>query len=320
MITNKRQYEFERVLEYYGYVITSEKFKIVCPFHADKNASMLVELATGSFYCFGCQARGKAIDFVKRMENIQDDFQACLFLAKILNKSNIKRTLIKAEYKTDEQREHERKDNLIAAYNYYDNLSVYDWTKFEHETKDYMLARGFTPKTLNKFGCKLNVNKDYPIIFPILDNGKFKGYVCRTVDYEIQQKRKYLYNTGFKRALCLCGDYRSKTVMVVEGYLDYLKAKQFGVKNVVALLGWKATDVQISKLKKNGVKQIICALDNDECGKKGAKYLRNYFNVTRFVFPKSIKDIGEMNIETFNNQKNKTLEIIKMKRNDKKWE
>lgn len=102
-----------------------------------------------------------------------------------------------------------------------------------------------------------------------MDNGKFKGWVCRTTVKEIEQKRKYLYNTGFSRANTVVGNYGSeKYVIIVEGYMDMLKFLQFGVDNVCAIFGWKMSDNQFKKLKASGIKFVISALDNDECGKK----------------------------------------------------
>ncbi|NLZ73800.1 MAG: toprim domain-containing protein, partial [Bacteroidales bacterium] len=178
---------------------------------------------------------------------------------------------------------------------------------------EYLLERGFDLGALNKVKCKVTFNDSYPIIFPLNDMGVFKGYVCRTMDPEIQKKRKYLYNKGFSRRNTLVGKYDCKTVMVVEGFMDYLKAKQYGVKYVCALLGWKATPEQIEKLKAQGVETIISALDNDECGIKGTKYLENYFEVIRFQYPKSIKDIGEMNKKQFKKAKQKTIKFRRKK-------
>ena len=44
----------------------------------------------------------------------------------------------------------------------------------------------------------------------MIDNGKFKGWVCRTTDKDIEKKRKYLYNKGFRRAETLVGSYGLK--------------------------------------------------------------------------------------------------------------
>lgn len=38
----------------------------LCPFHSEKTPSFYVYPDTQSFYCFGCQAAGDAISFVKR--------------------------------------------------------------------------------------------------------------------------------------------------------------------------------------------------------------------------------------------------------------
>ena len=68
---------------------------------------------------------------------------------------------------------------------------------------------------------------------------------------------------------------------------------------MVAILGWKMTDNQIDKLKKAGITKVISALDNDECGRKGSAYLRNYFEVTRWCYLKGIKDPGDFNSSNY---------------------
>ena len=41
-----------------------------CPFHGEKSPSFHVEEAKGRFYCFGCQEKGNAIDFVMKMDRL----------------------------------------------------------------------------------------------------------------------------------------------------------------------------------------------------------------------------------------------------------
>lgn len=165
-----------------------------------------------------------------------------------------------------------------------------------------MKHRGFTTSTLKKFGAKFTYNKNYPIVFPMYDNGIFRGYVMRTDDPTVEDQRKYMYNKEFRRRITLPGDYKNSTVILVEGFLDMLKAKQYGIKYVAAVLGWKLTSEQFEKLKRCGVKTIICALDNDECGRKGYKYLKricsvNHISVKRIRYPKTMKDMGDLNEE-----------------------
>jgi DNA primase len=41
-----------------------------CPFHHEKTASFHVDDQKGFYYCFGCQAKGDAINFVQETENV----------------------------------------------------------------------------------------------------------------------------------------------------------------------------------------------------------------------------------------------------------
>ena len=77
--------------------------------------------------------------------------------------------------------------------------------------------------------------------------------------------------------------------------MDYLSLKTRGhIKNVVAILGWHISDEQVKKLKDKGIKTVVSALDNDKCGEKGTEYLKKFFNVIRFEYPKGVKDAGDM--------------------------
>ena len=291
-----------KVLHYYGLIGSDEaEQKIICPFHEDVNPSMMVNLQDGKYYCFGCAENGNAQKFVRTMEqklNGLNDLESEIKFRKILKTSqnlhlNFKRS---KKYKNSEQ------TFLTMAEDYYYCLSKTNWfdkSDDVSEVANYMLGRGFKRSTLNLIGAKLTYNKQYPIIFPVLDNGEFKGYVCRTTSKEVEKKRKYLYNEGFSRATTVVGTYHSRTAVVVEGYMDMLKLIQFGEKNAVALFGWKATENQIEKLKKAGVSQLIVATDNDEYGIKGYNYLRKFFKTKRFYFPDNVKDIGEMTKEMY---------------------
>ena len=135
---------------------------------------------------------------------------------------------------------------------------------------------------------------------------------------DIEARRKYLYNEGFSRASTLVGDYGSeKYVFVVEGYMDRAKFLQFGVTNVVAILGWKMSEEQERKLKEKGITDVISALDNDECGRKGTKYLKSIFNVTRFTYLKGIKDPGDMTEDKFKKMYSRTMKIYRDKKGRK---
>jgi DNA primase len=280
----------------------NDKFKIVCPFHSDLNASMQIDLNRGKYYCYGCNAKGNAKDFIKHMENC-NDLRSLVILNKILNggkKKNIQVTY--SEVKTNEE-------YLEEAKLYFYSLSQPEWKCIKNS---YMHSRGFNSKTLTKVDARINASNDYGIILPMLDNGEFKGYVCRATNKEVEKERKYLYNKGFNRRDTLVGNYFKNWVVVVEGYMDWLKLVQFGVKNCCAILGWKITKEQIIKLK-TYTNKIICALDNTETGDKGFEYLKNYFEVVRFQFPENVKDPGELDIYNFRKSWADTMDLIKIK-------
>lgn len=304
--------ELAKVLYYYGYVtdVSSSEYKVVCPFHGDVNPSMMVDLEKGTFFCFGCNASGDAFRFVELMNKKLNTLQVMLKFLKILKSDKVSKIdFSKRRRKTKK----ESQELYNIAHDYYYGLSKVDWVKDKSadvvESKKYMRKRGFIPRTLNEVGAKITYNRQYQIIFPMYDNDTFKGWVCRTTLPEVEKKRKYLYNEGFMRRNTLVGNYEGwEFVFVVEGYMDRLKFIQYGVPNVVAILGWKMSKKQESKLKKAGVKYIISALDNDECGRKGTEYLKSIFrNVTRFCYLKGIKDPGEMSEDLFNRMYDKTI-------------
>ena len=297
--TSSRGDQLEAVLRYYGLISTVDapQMKVVCPFHGDINPSMKVDFETGDWYCFGCQEGGDSWKFVRKAERMDDpnlnDLQCLEIFYAILGgrKFGGNKKLHRQKPKTARQLYDE-------AYDFYHGLSKVDWTDpGSDEAKrimSYMSVRGFTPDDMARMGAKVTYSEPYELVFPIMDNGKFKGWVSRTDDPEVAKYRKYLYNKGFRRATTVVGDYsNAKPLYIVEGFMDRLKLMHCGVDNVVAIFGWKITDDQVRKLSEAGVTHVISALDNDDCGRKGTEYLRTKFNVTRFQYLKRYKDPGD---------------------------
>lgn len=318
-----------KVLWYYNLIpsTTSMSYKIICPLHEDINPSMIVNLDTGRWYCFGCNESGDAPGMVKAIESKTSpigDLKAYSKYLSILKSDKCSNIKVSPAQSKTKKRDKELYD---IAYDYYHGLSKVDWTtEYEDamEVKSYLLKRGFTEHALNRCGAKVTYNPHYPVIFPMMDNGKFKGWVSRTTLKEIEQRRKYLYNEGFSRATTLVGDYgKARYIIVVEGYMDRLKFIQFGEENVVAILGWKMSKQQEEKIGKSKSDYIISALDNDEAGRKGHAYLTSIFGadkVIRWQYLKGIKDPGEMKRNTFNKMHHRTMALYKskLKENGKK--
>lgn len=62
----KRRVTIDQVLAAYGY--RAKRGRMMCPFHADRNASLQIYAKNNSWYCFGCQKGGSVIDFVTVQE------------------------------------------------------------------------------------------------------------------------------------------------------------------------------------------------------------------------------------------------------------
>ena len=319
---------FALLLRHFGLYKPEELYKVVCPFHDDKNASMQISIPKAFYYCYGCGASGSSLELFKGFWKLKHnktltDLEARLKIQALLSRtydssyttsSNTKEHSFSLLNQYNLQQKESYKEGITEARQYFYNLPSPNWYRcssvpcVEQETiecKRYMKHRGFTPRTLTKAQAKPSLNKYYPIVFPLLENGIFRGYVMRTFDPEVEAQRKYMYNRGFKRERTLAGNFGIKhtgiqTVLIVEGYLDCLKVQQLGIHSVVAILGWKVSGTQLDKLKRAGVKHIICGTDNDEAGRKGYKYLKlvqkqqKWYKLSRVRFPESIKDFGEL--------------------------
>src|SRR5919107_4837038 len=50
---------------------SGRRYQGLCPFHAEKTASFSVNAEEGLYYCFGCQAKGDIITFVREVEHLE---------------------------------------------------------------------------------------------------------------------------------------------------------------------------------------------------------------------------------------------------------
>ena len=114
-------------------------FKAKCPFHNEKTASFFVSPDRGTYYCFGCGAKGDIFSFVEQFEGL--DFRGAL-----------KTLAVRAgvELKPENKEQITRKERLlnaieIAAEFFESNLSK------NSAAKSYILSRGITEKSITNF-------------------------------------------------------------------------------------------------------------------------------------------------------------------------
>ena len=91
------------------------------------------------------------------------------------------------------------------------------------------------------------------------DNGQNK--YLNTKETEIFKKGEMLYHYHIAREECRL----KKSVIVMEGFMDVIRASSIGVKNTVALMGTALTNQQASLIKRLSNNIILC-LDGDSPG------------------------------------------------------
>ena len=116
----------------------------LCPFHTEKTPSFSVNAEEGFYYCFGCQASGDAISFVRAMEHL-DFVDAVRFLAD--------RAGITLHEDSESGRDHKRRSELLEA--------VERAVQWYHErllrapdagpARDYLRSRGYDGDVVRQF-------------------------------------------------------------------------------------------------------------------------------------------------------------------------
>lgn len=283
------------VSEYIPLVKKGSSYWGLCPFHNDKNPSMSVDPNRQIYRCWSCNNSGNVFSFVSQIENISFRDSIILLADKLgyTLKNNVKKS--SSKYDTY----YEIYDITSKFYELMLN------TPKASKANLYLESRGFTKDIIKKFKIgyaldeknrlieylkekkydinTLNIlglaNNDIDafsnrIIFPLEDiNGRVVGFSGRI--YNNAKTSKYI-NTKetpiFIKGNCLYNYHSSKEyvreekfVIVMEGFMDVIRASTIGVNNVVALMGTALTKEQISLLKKLSL-NIYLALDGDEPG------------------------------------------------------
>lgn len=118
------------------------------------------------------------------------------------------------------------------------------------------------------------------LIIPIRDErGRVVGFGGRAMD--ANDSAKYINSPQsaiFDKSRLLFGLDTARsairdsgTVVIVEGYMDVIQARQAGYANVVAQMGTAMTEPQIRLVAPRFAKRIVLALDADEAGQNAAR-------------------------------------------------
>ncbi len=267
----------------------------ICPFHNDKNPSMSVDSERQTYTCWSCHNSGNVFNFVEQIENIS--FREAL--EKLGNRVGIQLNGIKTNYNSKYNHYYEIYDLSQKFYQLMLNTEKGD------KAKEYLKNRGIDEETIKEFGIGLALNekdklinylkqKSYDIntlndlglannendtfinriMFPLDDrNGRIVGFSGRIYDNSKMSKYMNTKETPiFKKGTCLYHYNASKEfvreskyVIVMEGFMDVIRASTIGIKNTVALMGTALTEENISLLKKLSLNIYLC-LDGDKPG------------------------------------------------------
>lgn len=286
---------------------SGQNYKALCPFHVEKTPSFHISTAKQVYKCFGCGEGGDVINFVMKMENL-DFMDAVRLLANRcgidINFNIDEETKQKIELSKKYQDIHTEAarfyfSNLVKSknrgYDYLRNRGLDDKTikRFGlgysqdswNSLMDYLIEeKGYSQEELLECGLigkSTKTDKYYDkfrnrVMFPIFDyRGNVIGFGGRVLDDSLPKylnspdtlifnKRHNLYGLNFARK-----NLSSRTVILVEGYMDLISLYQYGIKIAVATLGTALTSQQ-ARLIKRYADNVIISYDSDGPGTKAS--------------------------------------------------
>lgn len=153
-----------------------------------------------------------------------------------------------------------------------DNNSLYEYLKEQEYTEDDILASKLVFK--DEDGNIVDRFKNR-IIFPIFnEQEQVVAFTGRTINNSTPKYITTSDNMIYTKAQNLYGinlakKYSQEYLVLTEGSTDVITLNQYGIKNVVALLGTAMTDEQAQLIKKY-TNNVIIVLDSDLPGKQAS--------------------------------------------------
>lgn len=278
----------------------------VCPFHDDTNPSMSVSREKQIYTCFSCHATGNVFNFLMDYEH--KEFREVL--KELADRVGIplagyhetkKTTKYDAWYDIYNLALKYYQNNLMSgmgkdARNYLENRSIDEeiikkfelgWSLDDNNLTNLLIKKGYTIDLLNQVGLSTGNNDLYRnrLMFPLHDlNGRVIGFSGRiitnskqnkylnTKETELFKKGKLLYHYHIaKEAVRI-----SKNVIIMEGFMDIIRASIYGFDNTIATMGTALTKDHISNIKRLSPNIILC-FDGDEAGQKATMAAGNLF-------------------------------------------
>lgn len=312
-----------------------KNYKARCPFHREKTPSFMVSPDRQTWHCFGtCATGGDIFTFLMCYENLEF-FEALKVLAEKAG-VELKRAdpaeqrqfgvlydinLLAKNFFMDELRLSE------SATNYLKTRSLKSETLHEFEIGFvankpdaltlHLIHKGVSVQDIERSGMAFKTDRGGymdrfrgRVMFPINNHfGKTVGFTGRVLpEFDTGLTGKYVNSPEtaiFKKSKLLYGFYKtkqaireSKSVLLVEGQMDFLMSYQDGVKNVVATSGTALTGDHLTVLSKYAETAILC-FDTDEAGLEAAERAIDLtaqfdFETKVLMLPDKAKDPAEI--------------------------
>jgi DNA primase len=283
-------------------------FKACCPFHGEKTPSFMVQPEKQLFHCFGCQAGGDVFSFLMRYENLSFP-EALKVLADRANITLPERRFAGGEDNSQKEKIYEIYQQATVFYQklfqsdagrdaraylakrgitqatideFKIGWAVNDWrTLYDHLTKKGYPEALLKQSSLVQQSPKGNYYDTFRgrVLFPIMNlQGKVVAFGGRLIadaegpkylnspENPVFSKRRELFGLNLAKKFI---DREWPTLILVEGYKDFLALYQQGFKNTVATLGTALGEDHV-RLMKRFVDEVTVVYDGDKAGEAAA--------------------------------------------------
>lgn len=334
---------------------TGRNYMGLCPFHKEKSGSFCVSPDKQIFHCFGCGVGGNVFHFISKIENL--NFKESVEM--LANRAGVELP-VSGNFEDDKLAKLKSRVyevNKCAAEFYHENLYKptakpgQEYVKKRHldnktlktfkigysgrfnELYTELKSKGFTEEEILA-SCLVNKNPDGKFIdrfrnrlmFPIFDtHERVIAFGGRVLD---DSKPKYInspedivYSKGRHLfAFNIARKYNSKTIIMVEGYMDAVSLHQRGIHNAVASLGTALTEAQ-GRLLRRSCEKVIIGYDADGAGQaatlRGLEILQNLGCDIRILQIEGAKDPDEFVVkygpERFQMYVDKAISLVEFK-------
>lgn len=293
--------DFPAILTHYSleYTRNGDQIRLLCPFHEDTKPSLSITLVddgdalANTFHCFGCNASGSPIDFVKRMEGEDDTRMAAAAVAEISNCTlspprggkGTPKAAQKRPVRADKGAEgnsaggQPEKADKAPSGSSESGCEANPPLKFRLKTvheHPYITERlpadtaelfevGYVPADSRSKMAN-------HIVIPLHNlAGELIGYQARYPSDEVpDDAEKYRFPKGFEKQAFLFNAHRvgeTEDIVMVEAAFSAMRMHMLGAP-VVALMGTAVSVQHVVQLCSLGVRRVLLLFDGDEAGQK----------------------------------------------------